>query len=110
MKTSKQNLDELKSKLDDLISWSNERPEGSIEGELEYLRVKFRTPWFQHIVESIAVVREISDDEDRLLEEATALRDEILEKRSKNEYTTKEEINKGDQLIRRALEILEKQK
>lgn len=104
MNNQKQDLNEVKSKLEDLISWSNELPDKLIiNGEKEYKRHKFRTIWFKDIASSISLVAN-QDLSDR----ANKLRDEVLEMRaSSNQLINSNHIDQGDQLIKQALEKLE---
>jgi hypothetical protein len=101
MENPKQDSNEVKGKLEDLLSWSNELPEQLIvNGEEEYKRHKFRTIWFKDMASLV------SSADQGLAERANKLRDQVLKMREESQLINSSHIDQGDQLIKQALEKL----
>ena len=94
-------LEKAKISLEGILTWSDELPEEFIAGKLGYHRHKFRTNWFHGALSACKLVAEVLEDKDFYDElnaygNAKAAR---LQARA-----TREEIEKVDGFIRRALE------
>lgn len=105
IKTNEEHLADTKVNLEDLLSWSDELPEQFIAGNPGYSRHKFRGNWFQGVQSAVKLVAVILEDDD-LMREANTF---AAGRRAKeaDQKTTREEIDQGNQLIRKTLEKLQ---
>jgi len=104
-KTNEERLADSKANLEDLLSWSDELPEQFIVDNRPYYRHKFRGIWSQGVQSSVKFVATILGDDD-LMHDANIFADQRRAKGT-NQKTTREEINQGNELIRRALRKLQ---
>ncbi len=102
--TDAEELSEVKTNLEDLISWSDELPKEFVRGNPAYFRHKFRGNWFQGALSNIKLVANICGDK-QLMQDAKSI---VARRRAKDvdNKTTWEEIDETEQLINRALEKL----
>jgi hypothetical protein len=100
-----ESLRQAKATLQNLYSQNPELPSEFIEVPAQHMNYKFRGNWFQGVVDSARLVADIYED-DELMEKANQLT-EIRHKPRKDQRTTREEIDQGDQVILAALKKLE---
>ncbi len=90
--------------LQELLSCPDELPEEYISGKGAYHRHKFRGNWLQGVASNVRLVAEICGDM-QLVQDVIRFVKRRYEK-GITKRTTREEIDEADQLIIRALKIL----